>query len=101
MKKEIWLYPAQAKITAYLTEKFGECYRHEFQNVCKYVAYETYQCWLPKEQGKEQFQQRITFVIHKPVNNVYRPAIIEVCISHYESTMQYFATTKTKETAAA
>lgn len=93
--KRKWFFPAQEKINQYLREKFGECYRCEFQDVCKYSAYETYQCWKPKEIGKDQEHFRITFIIHKRVtgqNNA--PALIEVMEGNYNATMQYFASGK-------
>ncbi len=87
--KSKWFFPAQDKIKNYLNEKFGENYRCEFQDVCKYIVYETYQCWFPKEEGKPQEQERITFVIHKPATKT-RVAIIETMIAKYEDAMQFF-----------
>lgn len=93
--KQKWFYPAQEKITNYLKEKFGECYRCESQDVCKYIVYEIYQCWKPKEQGKQQEHERVVFVIHKGASE-RNPQIIETCYAKYEDTMQYFKPSKTQ-----
>lgn len=91
MTQTKWFYPAQEKIKAYLKEHYNDCYRCEFQDVCKYVAYEIYQCWKPKEEGKQQEQQRITFVIHRHHSaKSTAPAIIETCYAKDTDTMQYF-----------
>ena len=86
--KQKWFFPAQGKIKSYLKEQFHDCYRCEFQDVCKLVVYEMYQCWKPKEEGKSH-GQRITFIIHKPISK-QAVSIIEVMYSKFEHTMQFF-----------
>lgn len=91
MANDKWFYPANKKISAFLNEHYGDNYRCEFQDVCEEVVYDTYLCWTPPEQGKQQEQQRITFIIHKPMDETTRhPALIEVMYAKYEHTMQYF-----------
>lgn len=93
--KQKWFYPAQEKISDYLKQKFGDCYRSELQNVCKHVAYETYKWWEPYESGKQQESGNVTFIIYKNIaGRTNAPAIIQVMHSVYEDTMQYFQTEK-------
>lgn len=87
MTKIKWFYPAQEKIEAYLKEKFGECYRCEFQDVCKYTCYENYTAWVGGPINQEHFS--IQFVIRKKVTKQSNPSIITVHYGRYEDTLQY------------
>jgi len=83
-KNSKWFFPAQEKIKNYLTEKFGENYSCNFQDVCKEVVYENY---VVNEFGKEPTY--IQFVIHKGATE-NRPQAIHTYYLKYEDTLQYF-----------
>lgn len=82
-----WLFPASEKIKTYLTEKFGENYRCEFQDICEYTAYENYTAWKGEPKNQEHFC--IQFVIYKPTQGTSSPCLIKVYHENYSETMQY------------